>query len=118
MPLDTSGRQSRLSFSDPLCKELGHKCCLCSRALHGIAGRAEQLKVVDVVASTARPCDDVIHGEIAERKEHPAPGADAFLPAIERVFVRSVIWKLAKVRSARDIRAAARGTRTSPRPPR
>ena len=49
--------------------------------------------------------DNVIHGHVAEWEHDAAASADALLAAIERVPVRLVVWKVALVRAARDVRA-------------
>ena len=90
-------RQARTGFSltYSLCDQSENELLLRVGALRGVAGAAEQLKVVEMVTSTLGLRDDVVDGEVAERKQDVA--TVAFLPSVERVLVGAVVREVAKV---------------------
>ena len=87
-------------MSDSLGYEFGNQRLHGAVALLRVAGSAEKLEVIEVVAAALRLWHDVIHGKVAEREVNPAAVADAFLPPVERVTVRPVVREHTQVRPA------------------
>ena len=60
-------------------------------AFRGIAGAAEQLEVLEMVAAAFGARSLVVDDQVAEREIDPATGANAFLQAVEGVLVGAVV---------------------------
>ena len=85
--------------------QLGDKRFLRAHAFHRIACSAQQLKIIEVIATAPALRDDVVDGHVAEREHYLTATTNAFLAAIERVPVRLIAGEVALVRPAWDVLA-------------
>ena len=88
---------------DSLPLETCYERGLTDRLLHHVAGRAEQLQVVQVIRAVLRLGDDVIPSQVAKWEVALATRTVALLLSVERVPVRLVGRQLAHVRALRNI---------------